>query len=361
MKHLRKQLARLSALCLAAACTLSVSVSAAANSSSDISNLLDKVTTMTAVGRENAEKSAGNGTSASSNANAAPGIVTGGVINVRSGPGTDFDKVTTLSTGKKVSLLGRSGDWYLVTFDGMRGYIFHEYICEGTSLPEAQAAPAAAQTAAQSSATVLAVAASAELNMNGAPGVVTGGVINVRSGPSTSHDKITAVSTGKSVKLLGKVNGWYHVSFDGITGYISGEYIYEGSKLPETASSVGEKVVAMAKKYLGVHYVYGGSSPSGFDCSGFTMYLYGQFGYSLPHTASGQYANCGRRVSRDSLLPGDLVFFTAPGNGGRISHVGIYIGGGDVIHARYSIGRVAINSLYSSYYSSNYVGAVRIG
>ena len=80
MKHFRKQLARLSALCLAAACTLSVSVSAAASSSSDISDLLDKVTTMTAVGRENAEKSAGKETSVSSNANAAPGIVTGGAI-----------------------------------------------------------------------------------------------------------------------------------------------------------------------------------------------------------------------------------------------------------------------------------------
>lgn len=371
MKYLSKRFVSTTALSLALVFVLSIGVSATSESQGDIGDLLDKVTTMTAAGRDAAAKASDSEAAAPATQTAsaapapaeqsmgsAPGIVTGGTINVRSGPGTDYSKVTMLSTGKKVTLIGKAGDWYHVSFDGMNGYIFSEYIHEGTSLPE-QAAPAASSAPAQSSSGVAAVASSVELNMNGAPGVVTGGVINVRTGPGTDHAKVTTVSTGKKVSLLGKANGWYHVSFDGVTGYISGEYIYEGSSLPASSSGVGEQIVANAKKYLGVRYAYGGSSPSGFDCSGLTMYLYKQYGYSLPHTAAGQY-NCGRRVSRDSLLPGDLVFFTASGNGGRITHVGIYMGGGNIIHARYSIGRVSIDSLYSGYYSANYVGAVRI-
>ena len=120
------------------------------------------------------------------------------------------------------------------------------------------------------------------------------------------------------------------------------------------------QVAAMAPQYLGVRYVYGGASTSGFDCSGFTMWLYKQFGYSLPHTASGQYANCGYKVSRSELQPGDLVFFSSPGSGGSINHVGVYVGGGEIIHARYSVGQVYRNSLSENYYSTYYAGAIRI-
>jgi cell wall-associated NlpC family hydrolase len=90
------------------------------------------------------------------------------------------------------------------------------------------------------------------------------------------------------------------------------------------------------------------------------MYLYKQFGYSLPHSASAQYANCGVKVSRSNLQPGDLVFFTSSGAGGRINHVGIYTGNDQIIHARYSVGKVHINYLSESYYNKYYVGAIRI-
>ena len=158
--------------------------------------------------------------------------------------------------------------------------------------------------------------------------------------------------------ILGEENGWYKISFDGRTGYVLDDYVYEGDSLP--ASSVGQQIAAMAAQYVGTRYVYGGSAPGGFDCSGFTMYLYRQFGYSLPHTASGQYANCGVKVSRSELQPGDLVFFTSSGSGGRINHVGVYTGNDQVIHARYSVGKVHVNYLYESYYNRNYVGAIRI-
>jgi peptidoglycan DL-endopeptidase CwlO len=111
--------------------------------------------------------------------------------------------------------------------------------------------------------------------------------------------------------------------------------------------------VGIAMQYLGVPYVWGGSSPSGFDCSGFVMFVYAQMGISLPHLAAAQF-NYGTPVSSDQLEPGDLVFFDGLG------HVGIYIGGGEFIHAPHTGDVVKISSLGDSWYSGTYVGARRL-
>jgi cell wall-associated NlpC family hydrolase len=112
-------------------------------------------------------------------------------------------------------------------------------------------------------------------------------------------------------------------------------------------------VVGIAMQYLGTPYVWAGSSPGGFDCSGLVMFVYSQVGVSLPHNAASQY-NYGVPVSRDQLEPGDLVFFDGLG------HVGIYIGGGQFIHAPHTGDVVKISSLYDSWYAATYVGARRI-
>jgi peptidoglycan DL-endopeptidase CwlO len=119
------------------------------------------------------------------------------------------------------------------------------------------------------------------------------------------------------------------------------------------SSTLGGQAVAIAEQYLGVPYVWGGASPSGFDCSGLTMYVYAQLGVSLPHNAAAQYG-MGTPVPRDALEPGDLVFFDGLG------HVGIYVGGGSFIHAPHTGDVVRISSM-TGWYSSNYVGARRIG
>jgi cell wall-associated NlpC family hydrolase len=111
-------------------------------------------------------------------------------------------------------------------------------------------------------------------------------------------------------------------------------------------------VVGIAMRYLGTPYVYGGSSPSGFDCSGFIMYVYAQIGVSLPHNAAAQYGY-GTPVSRDQLQAGDLVFFNGLG------HAGIYVGGGSFIHSPHTGDVVKISSM-SGWYSSTYVGARRL-
>jgi len=116
------------------------------------------------------------------------------------------------------------------------------------------------------------------------------------------------------------------------------------------ASTLGGQAVAIAERYLGVPYVWGGASPSGFDCSGLTMYVYAQLGVSLPHNAAAQYGML-PHVSESDLQPGDLVFFDG------LNHVGIYIGGGSIIHAPHTGTVVQISSLSGG---GSYYGAARV-
>jgi peptidoglycan DL-endopeptidase CwlO len=128
----------------------------------------------------------------------------------------------------------------------------------------------------------------------------------------------------------------------------------ESGQSGTVASGRGARVAAMATRYLGIPYRWGGASPStGFDCSGFVMYLYARVGVSLPHNSAAQYGY-GRPVSRANLAPGDIVFFDGLG------HDGIYLGNGRFIHSPHSGDVVKISSLRESWYSSRWVGARRI-
>jgi cell wall-associated NlpC family hydrolase len=125
-----------------------------------------------------------------------------------------------------------------------------------------------------------------------------------------------------------------------------------------TASGgIGEQAVALAERFLGVPYVWGGATPAGFDCSGLTMYVYGLLGVRLLHYTGYQLYE-GTRVARDQLQPGDLVFFH-PGPSGVPGHEGMYIGRGEFIHAPHTGDVVKISSIYDTAYALSYVGAVR--
>lgn len=137
-----------------------------------------------------------------------------------------------------------------------------------------------------------------------------------------------------------------------------GEYTRQA--VPTAAAAVSskrDKIVSYAKQFLGRPYVYGSSGPKSFDCSGFTRYVFKQYGISLNRSADGQASN-GRTVSRSELLPGDLVLFHTTRKG--ISHAGMYIGNGQFIHASSGGGKVMISPLNTGYYNSRLVTAKRV-
>ncbi len=187
-------------------------------------------------------------------------------------------------------------------------------------------------------------------------GVMVSDDLNVRKTPGGTV--LRTINGGKVAHLEDAVDGWYKITYGKTTGYISADYAepvhyadYEGTS---ATSTVREDLIAYAYTYLGTPYVYGGSSYSGTDCSGFTMSVFAEFGYSLYHGASDQYAQS-TPVSSAEREAGDLVFFNTEGG---ISHVGLYIGGGCFIHASSSRG-VTVDSL-SGYYADCYVGAGRL-
>ena len=160
------------------------------------------------------------------------------------------------------------------------------------------------------------------------------------------------------LRLLGISDGWFKVLHDDEVAYLSADHaiflVYDEYQ-EAFVRAVCEDLVAESLTWLGTPYRYGGSSRSGTDCSGFTMAVFSQFGYSLIHGAGDQYAQCTPVTDRERDV-GDLVFFNW---GYGISHVGIYLGGGTFIHSSTSSG-VIISSLYENYYANGYVGAGRI-
>lgn len=186
------------------------------------------------------------------------------------------------------------------------------------------------------------------------------GFLNIRTEPSTEAEVAGRVLSGRTPQLLETLDGWYKVSYKDVIGYVSADYCtpvdYE---VVIDNSGLRDDIVEFALQFIGVKYVYGGQSPKGFDCSGFTMYVMGNYGYSLSHSARAQYSS-GVEISKDELQPGDLVFFSNASTS-WIGHCGLYIGNGQFIHA--SSGKaysVTISDLGSDWYTSHYISACRI-
>ncbi len=201
--------------------------------------------------------------------------------------------------------------------------------------------------------------------VNAAPGVVTGNGVNFRSGPGTGYGIYNCLPRGTYVTVEETNAGWCKVIYNGVTGYMSADYIsirntpqqLDRSGLTvDRNGTTGATIIEYASQFLGTPYVYGGTSPKGFDCSGFVYYVYRQFGYTLNRTAAGQNSN-GIWVARENLMPGDIVLFNTSGG---ISHAGMYVGDGTFIHAVKPGTPLKYDSINSSYYSSRYVSARRI-
>ena len=200
--------------------------------------------------------------------------------------------------------------------------------------------------------------------VNADPGVVVGNGVNFRSGPGTEHQVLNCLPRGTFVTVDGAEGIWYKVTYNGVSGYMSSEYVSvrKGVDVDRSGLTVdrygtsGASIVDFAAQFLGTPYVYGGTSPRGFDCSGFVYYVYSSFGYNLNRTAAGQNSN-GIWVARENLAPGDIVLFNTSGG---ISHAGIFVGNDTFIHAVKPGTPLQYDSMSSTYYSSRYVSARRI-
>lgn len=314
---------------------------------------------------------------ASSEIKSGVGFVDATALRLRSAPSTDSTTLDIAYNGEVVVILGQTGDWYRVIYNLQEGYMHSDYL----DLIDRE-------------------------NVELGYGRINAYLVNLRSGPSTSYSVVNQAYEGSTAYIIGINCGWYKVIYQNDICYVRSdlldltEYPYEnrdssnspkffrggksigttpsasalgsqsgsssGSSTTEeapaetpTVSSAGQKIVDCAKQYLGVPYVWGGSSPSGFDCSGLVQYVARSCGYSISRTANTQY-NYGTYVEKSDLQPGDLVFFANTYTSG-ISHVGIYVGDGNFIHAPSSGSYVKITSLESGYYANHYYGARRLG
>lgn len=218
-------------------------------------------------------------------------------------------------------------------------------------------------------------------------GVINVETAKVRKEPSTKADLVALLDKGDVLTISEEIDDWYRIEHGEIKGYVSAQLITitkdndavssrslseerkteeankditAQEKKEEVISATGNQVVEYAKQYLNYPYVTGGKTPeSGFDCSGFTRYIYKNFGYQLASVAASQ-VNVGEEVSRDELQPGDLVLFYNDGKT-KIGHTGIYVGNGDFIHAANSKRGVVYDNINTvSYYNERYVTARRI-
>lgn len=205
--------------------------------------------------------------------------------------------------------------------------------------------------------------------------VITVETAKVRKAATTNSDAIGFLDYGDEVTILEQEGEWYKISFKDITGYVKNTLLKVSDNsvssrslaeernektISETTTSNELSVADYAKQYLGCSYVVGGKDPStGFDCSGFTRYVYSHFGYSLGSTAASQ-TNIGTEVSRDNLVSGDLLLFLNEEKTG-IGHTGVYIGSGEFVHAANPKRGVVIDNLNTnSYYNERFVTARRI-
>lgn len=298
------------------------------------------------------------------------GTVTASTLTLRQGPAKTYAAIGYLSYGTKVTVLGTDAatGWYNVqTSAGKVGYVSNKYLTvSGTTSSSGTTSGTTTGTTSgayvvQSYSTISKV------------GTVTASSLRVRTGPGTSYSIKTSVYYGNVVGILAQYsNGWYKVQLaNGTTGYCSGSYLTikagTAANLGSGSSSTGssttssakiQAVVNMVKAQVGKPYVYGAAGPSSFDCSGLTYYCYrNAAGITLNRSAAAQSSN-GRYVSKSSLQPGDLVFFNSGTS--TIRHVGMYIGGGQFIHAPSPGKTVRYENLYSSYYVKGYMTARRI-
>lgn len=244
-------------------------------------------------------------------------VISSGNLNIRQEASTDSEVVGILTNHNACELLEDAGDWYKVTSGKVTGYVSKQYLVTGDE---------AESIAEQEIKTV------ATVNTE---------TLNVRAEKSTEAAVLSQVGNSEAFTVNSVADGWVEISVDDSVGYISQDYVTLAQALPtaktieqvkygDGVSDVRASVVSYALQFVGNRYVWGSTSlENGIDCSGFTMRILGKYGISLPHSSKAQ-PSYGTKISASEAQPGDLFFY---GSGRSISHVAIYIGNGQIVHA----------------------------
>lgn len=254
-------------------------------------------------------------------------------VRVRSGPSLSSDVLTHAMKGDPIVIIERTNsEWYYVNYNGTVGYMSVPFLDRPRTV--------------------------ADFN---AEGKVTGNGVNLRERPNTASSTLGAYDEGTAVSIIGLNEGWYKVCVNDKTGYIRSDLMTvtpSADRGSDAAPSLGRQIADFALGLKGSKYVAGGASPSGFDCSGFTYYVYKQFNITLTRNSAGQYRDNGTHIAKSELLPGDLIF--SSNNGSTVTHVGIYVGDNKMVHAQTSATGVVVSRIDIGSYSSGFIGAKRI-
>ena len=257
-------------------------------------------------------------------------VISSGNLNIRQEASTDSEVVGILTNHNACELLEDAGDWYKVTSGKVTGYVSKQYLVTGDQ---------AESIAEQEIKTV------ATVNTE---------TLNVRAEKSTEAAVLSQVGNSEAFTVNSVADGWVEISVDDSVGYISQDYVTLAQALPtaktieqvkygDGVSDVRASVVSYALQFVGNRYVWGGTSlENGVDCSGFTMRILGKYGVSLPHSSKAQ-PSCGTKISASDAKPGDLFFY---GSGRSISHVAIYIGNGQIVHASNKRDGIKVSNAY---------------
>lgn len=257
-------------------------------------------------------------------------VISSGNLNIRQEASTDSEVVGILTNHNACELLEDAGDWYKVTSGKVTGYVSKQYLVTGDE---------AESIAEQEIKTV------ATVNTE---------TLNVRAEKSTEAAVLSQVGNSEAFTVNSVADGWVEISVDDSVGYISQDYVTLAQALPtaktieqvkygDGVSDVRASVVSYALQFVGNRYVWGGTSlENGIDCSGFTMRILGKYGVSLPHSSKAQ-PSCGTKISASDAKPGDLFFY---GSGSSISHVAIYIGNGQIVHASNKRDGIKVSNAY---------------
>lgn len=256
--------------------------------------------------------------------------VVDGNLNIRKEASKDSSIVGKMTNYAACEILGEANGFYQVKTGNAEGYVSKDYIITG------EQALIIAQTEARNMAKV------------------TTNSLRVRSAASTDSQVLSSVSKDEEIVVLEELDGWLKVEVEDFTGYVSRDYVTTEVKLKtgntmkeltygNGVSNVRVDLVNYALQFVGNRYVWGGTSlTKGVDCSGFTMKVYQKYGISLPHY-SGSQPSYGKKITRSQLQPGDLIFYASSG---RIDHVAIYIGNGQIVHAANSRDGIKISNAF---------------